>query len=552
MKNRPSSKDIRDMLQDSSNVDVTYSSDFHIEEDLTSEDQINVSILQIDYYDKNPRRADNPQFSQIKESIRFSGLIQPLVITKRPNHKNFMIYKGGNTRLKALRELYEESGDNKFKFANCFYIPWSGMESEAILGHLQENEMRKSLCFFDRASGVKRAIEILKVELQKPNLSLRETHSLFVDKGYSISLSMLSDLNYAANFLERSMPYSLKQTLGRPQVQRIRHVDRVLKNVCSEFDISTENRDKIFHRTLNDYNELTWSLQFFLRSLEAALASFVGTSVHDIALRMAGYMHLNDITPLSKNPTTLQESFDDLKFISDQTILESQKQPTSKNAGHTNPSLEPSGALPFSVKNPSPARKTKSAETTSKRVKAKSSDKRSDAHLDITKLRRQSYSTARSLAKRFDFHVHPTTGKKIVTNTGDWGMGFLITDFPAPTSRVKSHRQIELRDSLWWILFELSDIEWAMETARPLTANLVGESELRHFIRSADPNTLFKYARKVMRRPYPLIGVFTMSIRLLDNSSWEDIKFLLNSYRSMHQIARDQNIHLFRIPKGGI
>ena len=90
-----------------------------------------------------------------------------------------------------------------------------------------------------------------------------------------------------------------------------------------------------------------------------------------------------------------------------------------------------------------------------------------------------------------------------------------------------------------------------METARPLTANLVGESELKHFIRSADPNTLFKYAKKVMRRPYPFIGVFTMSIRLLDNSSWEEIKFLLNSYRSMHQIARDQNIHLFRIPKGG-
>lgn len=46
---------------------------------------INVSVAEIDFFDKNPRTRHDPElYRQIKESVRESGIQQPVHITRRP------------------------------------------------------------------------------------------------------------------------------------------------------------------------------------------------------------------------------------------------------------------------------------------------------------------------------------------------------------------------------------------------------------------------------------------------------------------------------------
>src|SRR5699024_7730402 len=81
-----------------------------------------VDVDHIVPYDRNPRRTANTSYDQIKESIRSAGIDQVLIITQRPGTEDsgtYMIGAGGNTRLVALQELWQESGDDQFRQAWC-------------------------------------------------------------------------------------------------------------------------------------------------------------------------------------------------------------------------------------------------------------------------------------------------------------------------------------------------------------------------------------------------------------------------------------------------
>ena len=121
-------------------------------------------------YDRNPRHDRNPEFDRIKASIRAHGLDQPLVITQRPGATDYTVHSGGNTRLLILKELFAETGDNRFSQIPCLFRPWQ-RESAMLLAHLRENDLRGDLTFIDKAQAVYRAsprpcrhtIEMLRV-----------------------------------------------------------------------------------------------------------------------------------------------------------------------------------------------------------------------------------------------------------------------------------------------------------------------------------------------------------------------------------------------------
>ena len=68
------------------------------------------------------------EFDAIKESIRERGVIQRIVVTKRPGSDRFVLAQGGNTRLRCLRELHAETGDRKFPTTLCEYRVWTSEE----------------------------------------------------------------------------------------------------------------------------------------------------------------------------------------------------------------------------------------------------------------------------------------------------------------------------------------------------------------------------------------------------------------------------------------
>ena len=84
---------------------------------------LNLSVNDIDFFDKNPRRQhDEELYGQIKASIRASGVQHPVHVTRRPDSSKYILAQGGNTRLKIVKELYEETGDARFASIPCIYI----------------------------------------------------------------------------------------------------------------------------------------------------------------------------------------------------------------------------------------------------------------------------------------------------------------------------------------------------------------------------------------------------------------------------------------------
>lgn len=159
-----------------------------------------VSIDEIDFFEKNPRHSHDPEmYAQIKESIRASGVQQPVHITKRPNASKYVLAQGGNTRLKIVKELYEETGESRFSQMPCIYTEYTNDEN-ILIAHLIENEQRADMSFWDKVSAYAELRDLFQQQSGK-ELSARALEPVFKEHGISLSYSKLAMYFFAANSL---------------------------------------------------------------------------------------------------------------------------------------------------------------------------------------------------------------------------------------------------------------------------------------------------------------------------------------------------------------
>ncbi len=544
----------------STNEKSGQTSDVDIFESLTDRALITLPISSIQPYENNPRRRANPNYQKIKQSIARNGLIQPIVITRRPGHQNFIVYKGGNTRLQAIKELFEETGDYKFRFVECSFMPWSGYESDAIIGHLQENELRKSLCFIDKAVGIKAAIDHLQTESEdEETSSVRHSHQKLIERGYSVTLSSLSIMLYAVEMIEPNLSSTTCESMGRRSILSVRKLQNAFRDVCKEFDKTAAQSRKLFQQALIGYPEAEWDKEFFRRSLEANLAKEVSTSIQDVSLRIDGY--------LSFSSTPLHESFEQIL-----PELEQFEQAQKHEAAHPKLPINSSDLLKSAkaegkLKRPygklpefksitlgvNPPKQSDSENSDSQSQKPRRSAKppqRSELELKLSTLRGNAYAAASQIGKQHSFLVNPSNKKRIIVNTGDWGIGYIVCDYPPPVELLNP-TAAATREALWWLLVEFCDLQWATECARPATAKLIGKTDLLHFIKSGDPKSLISHAKGKMKCTFPHIGLIGFCLRQLDDESWASIQTLTESYRNLHHLANEHNLHLFRLSDTG-
>jgi ParB family protein of integrating conjugative element (PFGI_1 class) len=152
--------------------------------------RLELFVNDIDYYDHNPRLAMNAEFESIKESIRENLIMSPLVVTKRPGARRYMLSAGGNTRLKAIQELYLETQNPRYAKTTCTYRAWRS-ESYVLAGHLIENEVRGDMTFWDKANGVVQLRQQLQEEDSKI-ISLRELETKMRSMGLPANKTNLS------------------------------------------------------------------------------------------------------------------------------------------------------------------------------------------------------------------------------------------------------------------------------------------------------------------------------------------------------------------------
>ena len=156
-----------------------------------------IEIHMIKPYHANPRIYENPKYEAIKESIRNRGVLQRIVVTKPPNSEKFMLCQGGNTRLRALRELYEETRDPSFKTVYCEFREWQG-EANLMLGHVVENELRGDLNWHERSRMVLALREMIEEEMGK-EITDSEYASIASEKGINIPRRTLHFSRYTIN-----------------------------------------------------------------------------------------------------------------------------------------------------------------------------------------------------------------------------------------------------------------------------------------------------------------------------------------------------------------
>ena len=161
---------------------------------------MNVSIHEIDFFDKNPRIHHDPeQYGHIKQSIRETGVQQPVHITRRPGDSRFVLAQGGNTRLKIVQELFAETSDERFAVIPAIFAEYTS-EADIQIAHLIENEQRAEMCFWDKAQAYVAIRGMFQAESEK-RLSLRELEQLFLTHGLSLSYKTLGLMFFAADHL---------------------------------------------------------------------------------------------------------------------------------------------------------------------------------------------------------------------------------------------------------------------------------------------------------------------------------------------------------------
>lgn len=182
-----------------------------------------VDIERINFYEKNPRRSHNGRYDEIKESIRHHGLDNPLPISRRPGSPHYIIYKGGNTRLQILKELWAETGGEQFHKVRCEFHPFES-DTEALIAHLRENDLRGEMTFIDKALAIREARVQLEQE-QAAELSLRKLAEILKQHGFPISAGMLSKLEYALG-LQDLIPAVLAAGAGKDQMEKLRKLEK--------------------------------------------------------------------------------------------------------------------------------------------------------------------------------------------------------------------------------------------------------------------------------------------------------------------------------------
>jgi ParB family protein of integrating conjugative element (PFGI_1 class) len=198
--------------------------------------RIQTTIDNVVAYTDNPRQTKNPLFDEIKESIRNRGLDHAPNVTRKSPSDPYMIKDGGNTRLQALRELWEETGDQKFYHLDLMFHPWKN-QLDMLIGHAVENEMRGNMIFIERAFHAKKIKHEIESE-ENTTLSVRELAKRITAEGWSLNQASLTQMMYAEETLFPVIPEAFWSGIGIDRVKKIR---KLLESCRTYWDAVSDN-----------------------------------------------------------------------------------------------------------------------------------------------------------------------------------------------------------------------------------------------------------------------------------------------------------------------
>lgn len=249
------------------------------------EHQIELTVDDIRPYENNPRRSINAKFDDIKESIRTSGLRSPLTVTRRPGESHYIVEAGGNTRLLALRQLWAETRDPRYRQIVVLFRPWRS-ESHVLSAHLIENEQRGEMSFWDKATGVNALKQRLEAEHGR-QLALRPLEDVLHALGLSVNTATLGLYMFATERL-RTLGEAVANLAGldvkslQPRLNALKRYAQA-RGSSSEDELYASVFEPVFKGIADRYPHTgQFSVAATCEACEVAMAAHLGESVETL------------------------------------------------------------------------------------------------------------------------------------------------------------------------------------------------------------------------------------------------------------------------------
>jgi len=490
-----------------------------------------VEVTRIKFYERNPRHGKNPEYDRIKASILVSGMDQPLLITKRPGDEDYIVQAGGNTRLRILKELFEATGEGRFQWVDCFLIEWD-CESSVLLAHMRENELRGDLTFIDKAQAVFDAKTLITKELGVSDMSHRELESTLREHGYSASCSLISLMGYAVSILLPLLPTALAMGLGKPQVQRIRTLERVGREIwCLRGAGAEAEFDAAFEALCRRYDGLDWHFDSLLQAIETEISEAADVNIQVIRMefdfRLSG--RVPDIPDFVYEEETPDDEFPVSARDEPAIVSEAERKAAAITSSEpadgppTNDKLPDDGSLEVTVELPP----VDDNEALFRRIGVQSTNR-----VPIELLRETAYTLAQRLAERHGI-------ADLIEPLLDNGLGFVVRDIPAASIVDQLDDELQAQVStMWWQLTAFA--EMAVAPADVLAKVLDEDSTLGVAVLAGEGTRLSETVRSV--EPAHLAQRFW---RQLNHGDWCDWVCLAHNYRELHRMASKLNTPLW-------
>lgn len=253
----------------------------------------------IEPYEHNPRTSANPNYENIKESIRADGITNMLTVTRRHQHAKYTTYGGGNTRLRIAKELHA-AGDERFANLQVVFKAWPG-DAQVITAHLIENENRGDITFWEKAQGV----EMFKAEFEREKagkpLTASDLNRELKQRGLNYGIKTLQNFAFSIQHFAPIGPW-LKPTavneLLRPCMSSFMDVavkfglmpalhDRLLQVMTAHADELGEMVKVNDDRSIEDRVEIKLDNEKLILDMESAVADLLGVTVDQLKAMQA-------------------------------------------------------------------------------------------------------------------------------------------------------------------------------------------------------------------------------------------------------------------------
>ena len=450
-----------------------------------------IAIDLIDEYSGNPRIYENPEFEAIKESIRTRGVIQRLVVTKRPGSDRFVLAQGGNTRLRCLRELHAETGDRKIANTICEYRVWTS-ESDLLIGHFIENDLRGNLTWHERSHMICNLQALLQKQ-EDATLSARKFESVARKKGVRVPHMHLHLYRYTVDRLDGVLKTQLRTGLGRRPIDTIYKIDQSLRSIWTSAGKPEEEYDKIFLAELKRLDG-TFQAPALLTYVADAVSKKTDAVMIDIEHRVNDYIRNGGDLPVFQELRTVQQE--------EQRYAELQRQ--------RDDAAEPAGVFDDDDEElddpPPPAQSQPVVDSKPQPASPPRSDKR--------KSQRKVLLLRRKLFHEVELFARMMHCDNCVENLR---AGFGIAVFrvpPIPEFEITAEER-HARDQAWWQMIELSAVTEAIRRDSVLMSQLASaqQSDIQEFYNTGDPKTLRVAAEKHSIRLPTINNTFTAMFR---------------------------------------